>query len=212
MPALNPVNGLCEGTARDNASLRGPELSRRHSHAAVYWMHLKWPIAYLQAKAAAVTPPYWKRLWLARLRDEDTRISSLLGWGLLERLVLQANDTLHQRPGYPPTATRLGVSLSHAHGFIVAAAVASAQVGIDLEPMTQVVGNSQWVRREAVSKAAGVGLRGVHQVQLGQHTAQLFERRYYLYPVTIATGTECWLACDRRLQGIALGEVSLDAL
>jgi hypothetical protein len=127
------------------------------------------------ARALAARLPYPKRLALGS--GGDAARASLAGIALALRALgaflgrrVEAGEIVFasgKKPRMVETAGRVAApdfSISHSGAWVACAAIAGAQVGLDIEVGTE-PRLAQWVVREALLKAAGAGLRAVDEVR-----------------------------------------------
>ena len=130
----------------------------------------QWPAE--GARALALRLPYLKRLALGS--GGDAARASLAGIALALRALgallgrrVDAGEIAFasgEKPRMVEAATVPDFSISHSGAWVACAAIAGAQVGLDIEVGTE-SRSAQWVVREALLKAAGAGLRAVDQVR-----------------------------------------------
>jgi hypothetical protein len=104
---------------------------------------------------------------------------------------------------------------------VAAAVCESLEIGFDLEEADAGTGRShgvrqklqRWTATEAALKAAGRGLREAGAVELDASlaTATLAGARYWLSPVTIATGVVAHLAAPVAVESVEVVELDLPA-
>jgi hypothetical protein len=158
--------------------------------------------------------PYAKRLELER-REPGARIAGLAGlWLALEgaaRLRGREVDVASLRfppDGKPYLEGGPYFSISHSPQHVAAAVCESVEIGLDLEDVDPVSGDSgearqklrRWTATEAVLKAAGRGLRDARSVELDESlaTGMLAGVLYGLTPVEISTRVVAHLATQSR--------------
>jgi phosphopantetheinyl transferase len=158
--------------------------------------------------------PYAKRRDLDR-REPDARSASLAGlWLALEgaaRLRGRAVDVASLRfpaDGKPYLEGGPYFSISHSLQHVAAAVCESVEIGLDLEDVGPISGDSsearqklqRWTATEAVLKAAGRGLREARSVDLDESlaTGMLAGVLYRLTPVEISTHVVAHLATQSR--------------
>jgi phosphopantetheinyl transferase len=171
--------------------------------------------------------PYARRLDLER-RERGARIASLAGlWLALEgaaRLRGRAVDFASLRfpaDGKPYLEGGPHFSISHSPQHVAAAVCESVEIGLDLEDVDPVSGDSsearqrlqRWTATEAVLKAAGRGLRDARSVELDDSliTGTLAGERYWLRPVEISTDVVAHLATSAAIESVEVVDVALPA-
>jgi phosphopantetheinyl transferase len=130
----------------------------------------QWPEA--AARAFAKRLPYARRL--AAAADGDGERASVAGVALALRALahllgraVRAGEIVFARGAKPRLAgegAAADFSISHSGPWVGCAAVASGQVGFDVE-LGDDSRRSEWVLREALLKAAGVGLRALEDTR-----------------------------------------------
>jgi phosphopantetheinyl transferase len=159
-----------------------------------------------------------------RLRAAEDRNATLLGVALLAQalyargLAFEPRALVYPARGKPRLRRGPDFSIAHAPGLVGCALVDAGRVGLDLEPQRAVgattlrlvldaveerrlargtLGSTDaWVMKEAVVKAAGLGLGAIARVRLARRSARLDGRAWRLRPVSLAAGYVAWLAHD----------------
>ena len=143
----------------------------------------QWPEGGGQALATQL--PYLKRLSVAS--GSAAAHASLAGIALALRALAAALGRpvpvaeLVFAPDAKPrldAATAVDFSIAHSGNLVGCAALRGAQVGFDLEQGTEAHLDS-WVAREAVVKAAGLGVRAMNEVVLNPGGARCRGARWY---------------------------------
>ena len=168
--------------------------------------------------------PEARRQAVRRLRVAADRNASLLGIALLAAalrgrgVVLAAGKLVYPARGKPRLRAGPDFSIAHAGGLVGCALGDSGCVGLDLEARSAVrpeqlrlmldaaererlargglAPSDAWVMKEAVVKAAGLGLAAVPRVRLRARSAVLDGRVFRLRPLALAAGQAAWLAHD----------------
>ncbi|WP_455222362.1 4'-phosphopantetheinyl transferase family protein [Kaarinaea lacus] len=162
---------------------------------------------------------------IACLRDSKQATASVLGLGLLaqatEQLCVfdfsfhQLNFSPMQKPG-----CSLGIefNITHSANIVACAVSLDSPLGIDSESMetrnagllrhvfnekelTLIQNNNRlyldlWVKKEAVSKAAGDGLGAMKAIVLNQDHARYNEQQWYLHRLMLDRNDVSYLACQ----------------
>ncbi len=148
----------------------------------------QWPEE--RARALARRLPYLKRLLVTR--PGEAARASLAGIALALRALARATGCttltpellrfphgakphLLARPGTPPGSD---FSIAHSGPLVGCAALGAGRVGFDLEYGSG-AHLSPWVAREAAAKAAGQGVRALHQVELVAPGARLGDQSFH---------------------------------
>jgi phosphopantetheinyl transferase len=181
------------------------------------------PSASLERAWLPLLPPA-RRGAVLRLRAAEDRNATLLGVALLAQalyargLALEPRALVYPSRGKPHLRRGPDFSIAHAAGLVGCAVVDAGRVGLDLEPQRAVGAatlrlvldaveerrlargtlrsTDAWVMKEAVVKAAGLGLGAVARVRLARRSARLDGRAWRLRPVSLVTGYVAWLAHD----------------
>jgi phosphopantetheinyl transferase len=176
----------------------------------------EWPEA--GARALAARLPYLKRLALAAAADAAH--ASLAGLALALRALARvtgravaARELIFEAERKPRLATAAGADFSIAHSgpYVGCAALAAARVGLDLEfgSAPQLAG---WVAREAVVKAAGIGVRAFHEVELCGHGACCRGERWYAHALAQFPGAVACAMASVPLRALEVRAVPLAEL
>jgi phosphopantetheinyl transferase len=169
--------------------------------------------------------PYAKRLDLER-REPGARAAGLAGiWLALEgaaRLRGRAVDIVSLRfpaDGKPHLECGPHFSISHSPQHVAAAVCESVEIGLDLEDVDPLPGDSsetrqklqRWTATEAVLKAAGRGLREARWVELDESlaTGTLAGVLYRLTPFGISTHVVAHLATPAAIESVEVVESCL---
>lgn len=167
--------------------------------------------------------PYARRLELER-RDARSRRAGMVALGLaLEGLarvrgrVVEVGELHFPQGGKPRCAGGESFSISHSSRTAAVAVSGDCDVGIDVEDLGA-PGDADldarrelehWTTVEAVLKAAAVGLRHVHEVQVDRADlrARLRDREYFLCPLQLGPGIVAHLAATKPVESVeyALG-------
>jgi hypothetical protein len=175
------------------------------------------------ARALAERLPYGRRLSLGAARAGAR--ASLAGIALALRaltrvlgrevgpgeLVFAADEKPRLRTDHPVAAD---FSITHAGCWVACAALARGQVGLDLE-MGSTTRIADWVRREALLKARGLGVRQLRELPALGAEVPVVEwggERWHLRPLAEFRGAVACVASNLRLgdvesRHIALGEL-----
>jgi phosphopantetheinyl transferase len=159
-----------------------------------------------------------------RLRAAADRNATLLGVALLAQalaargLALEPRALVYPARGKPHLRRGPEFSIAHAPGLVGCALVDAGRIGLDLEARGAVRAatlrlvldeverqrlargtlepTDAWVMKEAVVKAAGLGLGALARVRLARRSAKLDGRTWRLRPVCLTHGHVAWLAHD----------------
>jgi phosphopantetheinyl transferase len=181
------------------------------------------PSASLERAWLPLLPPE-RQSAVLRLRAAEDRNATLLGVALLAQalcargLAFEPRALVYPARGKPHLPRGPDFSIAHAPGLVGCALVDAGRVGLDLEPQRAVGAatlrlvldaveerrlargtlrsTDAWVMKEAVVKAAGLGLGAVARVRLARRSARLDGRAWRLRPVSLAAGYVAWLAHD----------------
>ena len=176
------------------------------------------------ARALAARFAYARRLTLEG--SSDAAHASLAGLALALRGLAQvlgcavAPGDLELAQGHKPrlgarlaarAGTEVDFSIAHSGPYVGCAVSADARVGFDLEFGTD-VRLAEWVAREAVVKAAGLGIRALAGVELEPGGARLDGERWHACPVPGFQGAAACLMTSRPcarpwMHGIGLADL-----
>jgi phosphopantetheinyl transferase len=138
------------------------------------------------ARALAARLPYLKRLSVASGGEAGRAslagvalalraLAAVLGRSVMASEIVFAQDA---KPRLGGPGAQADFSIAHSAALVGCAAVRGAQVGFDVEQGTDEHLDS-WVTREATVKAAGLGMRAVHEVTLAAGGALCRGARWY---------------------------------
>jgi phosphopantetheinyl transferase len=134
----------------------------------------QWPEK--RARALAVRLPYLKRLAVSS--GSERARASLAGVALALRALtralgreVRASELIFAPEEKPRLAAAADFSVAHCGPLVGCAALRGARVGLDVE-LGSDARLQHWVAREAVVKAAGLGMRAVNEVELSSAGAR----------------------------------------
>ena len=168
--------------------------------------------------------PAPRRAAITRLRAALDRNASLLGIALLAAALretgvqLEPGALLYAARRKPRLRHGPEFSIAHGGGWVGCALTDTGRIGFDLEARAAVRAGQlrllldagerarlargglapadAWVIKEAVAKAAGLGLAAVARVRLKARSAVLDGREYRLRRLALAASMSAWLAYD----------------
>jgi len=175
----------------------------------------RWPEP--AARALAARLPYLKRLAVAGA-SEAAR-ASLAGVALALRALTRVTGrpvcaaelvfAAHEKPQLPGGAADF--SIAHSVPFVGCAALRGGRVGLDLE-FGDDARLADWVAREAVVKAAGLGVRAVNEVRITAAGAHCRGATWHARPLTQFPGAAACAMTSVAVQAVVAAAVPLAEL
>ncbi len=181
----------------------------------------QWPEE--RARALRARLPYLKRLAVSSGTEQAhaTLVGVALALSALTRALgrdVRASELLFvpdekPRLGAPADAARAAADFSIAHSgpYVGCAALCGGRVGLDVE-IGEDAALENWVAREAVVKAAGLGMRAIHEVELNGAHARCRGEHWHARRLDQFTGAAACVMTSVAVAGVEARRVPLAEL